>query len=127
MKRFVKKYMLILYNSTIKLKNRKNLLCLNNFEIFSSYLDDYASLLVKFVIVFVELQVCIPSPCKNGTCGWKSEAYFCLCDEGYTGKNCDKGEKLLRLVIFELLVVVLIIYLGLMQIKAVVLRNMEEF
>ena len=35
------------------------------------------------------------SPCKHGDCIWTGVNYTCLCDDGYTGKNCEIGLSIL--------------------------------
>ena len=32
---------------------------------------------------------CLSSPCQNGNCKPLVEDYLCICNEGYTGTNCD--------------------------------------
>ena len=37
-----------------------------------------------------DLNMCIPSPCKNGgQCLGYAGGYKCLCPAGYKGNNCD--------------------------------------
>ena len=36
---------------------------------------------------------CNSNPCRNGgSCVPELTSYFCICDAGYTGTNCENGE-----------------------------------
>ncbi len=45
----------------------------------------------NLTVTVTEIDNCSPDPCSNGQCGNLQEGYLCVCEEGYTGKNCDKG------------------------------------
>ena len=43
------------------------------------------------IVRVTEINYCSPDPCSNGQCDNLQNGYLCICEEGYTGKNCDKG------------------------------------
>ena len=44
--------------------------------------------------VLSEIDECSSSPCDNGrTCTDLLDGYSCTCVDGYTGSNCETGEK----------------------------------
>lgn len=40
-----------------------------------------------------DLSACLSSPCMHGTCIVLINSYRCQCEPGYTGTNCEKGDK----------------------------------
>ena len=39
-----------------------------------------------------KMSICITQPCKHGTCVPLENGYFCFCESGYVGRNCQIGE-----------------------------------
>ena len=54
------------------------------------------SLISKFDIDFLSLvpptDFCLSSPCVNGNCQSLSDAYYCVCPETHTGRNCQESK-----------------------------------
>ena len=44
-------------------------------------------------LLFLAISKCASSPCHNGTCVDGDNKYTCICNRGFTGTNCDQGEK----------------------------------
>ena len=44
----------------------------------------------------VEMNECDSSPCAFGTCYDSFNQYYCDCDPGYTGVNCETGKLYLK-------------------------------
>lgn len=42
-----------------------------------------------WLIVFIDIDECFPSPCLHGECADGVNSYSCSCDAGYEGTNCD--------------------------------------
>ena len=52
------------------------------------------SLLISYL--FVGINECTKSPCKNGaTCVNLQGSYRCNCKSGYSGNNCQTGDKII--------------------------------
>ena len=48
-----------------------------------------------FITVAPTINPCVNSLCQNGQChDLSDDSYLCICYEGYTGINCDIGEKI---------------------------------
>ena len=48
-----------------------------------------------FITVPPTINPCVDSLCQNGQCQHLTDdSYLCICYEGYTGINCDIGEKI---------------------------------
>ena len=60
-----------------------------------------------FITVAPTINPCLDSLCQNGQCQDLSDSYLCICYEGYTGLNCDIGEK--RSLLHVLLVLPILI------------------
>jgi len=41
----------------------------------------------------VIIDICADNPCVNGTCIEVNGGYYCDCDEGFGGDNCEFGER----------------------------------
>ncbi len=44
-------------------------------------------------VAVAEIDHCKPNPCENGQCANSHGTYTCICDEGYTGTNCEDEEE----------------------------------
>lgn len=42
--------------------------------------------------VITDINECLASPCVHGNCSNTLGSYFCSCDAGWTGTNCNEGE-----------------------------------
>lgn len=52
----------------------------------------FATMLKFTFVVFVEIDECTPTPCKNNaSCIDGINSYTCKCKPGFTGKHCSKG------------------------------------
>ena len=49
-----------------------------------------------------DINDCKPDPCKHGSCVDRVISYTCVCDPGYSGVNCNKGESKQVLSIIDL-------------------------
>ncbi len=47
--------------------------------------------IISFFIYTTEIDECLllQDPCVNGTCQDGLNEYTCVCDEGFSGTNCD--------------------------------------
>lgn len=49
---------------------------------------------LNMIFLFIDVDECLTSkPCLNGaTCVNEPGSYNCTCQQGHTGKNCEKGK-----------------------------------
>ena len=46
----------------------------------------------KQLLVFLDLNECQDLPCVHGSCKDGINDYNCICNSGYTGKDCEIGK-----------------------------------
>jgi hypothetical protein len=42
----------------------------------------------------IDIDDCLPSPCQHGTCQDLHNGYKCTCNHGYTGTDCETGNRM---------------------------------
>ena len=53
----------------------------------------------EIVFFATEIDECESNPCQNGRCVDHVNKYECLCEDGWTGINCDESaSRLIRLL-----------------------------
>ena len=66
----------------------------------------FLRLKIRMFITFLDTNACDTEPCQNGgKCTDGTFLYYCTCDNGYNGTNCENGKhvkiKNLRFKSFE--------------------------
>lgn len=68
-----------------------------NFFRIPEYLPIFFRINFICVILCADIDECLNIPCKNGaTCNNKPGSYSCSCSAGWTGKDCDEGNCLVK-------------------------------
>ena len=58
--------------------------------------------LQHFILTFSDIDECSSNPCQNlGTCNGGVNMYTCTCAAGYTGDNCETGERNTNATVFR--------------------------
>jgi len=58
--------------------------------------------LQHFILIFSDIDECSSNPCQNlGTCNGGVNIYTCTCAAGYTGDNCETGERKTKATVFR--------------------------
>ena len=55
------------------------------------------STLTSVTHIISEVDHCESNPCIHGNCENHPDIYVCKCDHGWSGENCDQGNKLILL------------------------------
>ena len=54
------------------------------------------------ILIFSDINECSSNPCQNlGTCNDGVNMYTCTCAAGYTGDNCETGERKTKATVFR--------------------------
>ena len=58
--------------------------------------------LQHLILIFSDIDECSSNPCQNlGTCNGGVNMYTCTCAAGYTGDNCETGERKTKATVFR--------------------------